>query len=46
MKTDDQLWYEISENLNELARRDKVDYRVRASKDSVKEKLKVLGVIE
>ena len=46
IKTDEQLWYEISENLSELARRDKVDYRVRASKDSVKEKLKVLGVIE
>ena len=46
MKTDDQLWYEISENLSELARRDKVDYRVRASKDSVKKKLKVLGIIE
>ena len=46
MKTDEQLWYEISENLSELARRDKVDYRVRASKDSVKKKLKVLGIIE
>ena len=39
MKTDEQLWYEISENLTELSRRDQVDYRVRATRDSVKEKL-------
>ena len=39
MKTDEQLWYEISENLSELSRRDKVDYRVRATRDSVKQKL-------
>ena len=34
-KTDEQLWYEISENLSELSRRDAVQYRVRASKESV-----------
>ena len=44
MKTDEQLWYEISENLTELSRRDKVNYRVRASKESVIEKLKALGL--
>ena len=44
MKTDEQLWYEISENLTELSRRDKVNYRVRASKESVIEKLKTLGL--
>ena len=41
-KTDEQLWYEISENLSELSRRDAVDYRVRASKESVLEKLRQL----
>ena len=43
-KTDEQLWYEISENLSELSRRDAVQYRVRASKESVIEKLKTLGL--
>ena len=41
-KTDEQLWYEISENLTELGKRDAVQYRVRASKESVLEKLKGL----
>ena len=45
MKTDEQLWYEISENLSELSRRDKVDYRVRATRDSVKEKLQKLNLL-
>ena len=45
MKTDEQLWFEISENLDELSRRDKVNYRVRASKESVQEKLRSLGLI-
>ena len=45
MNTDEQLWYEISENLTELARRDMVDYRVRATRDSVKEKLKDLNLL-
>ena len=45
MKTDEQLWYEISENLNELSRRDKVDYRVRATRDSVKQKLQELNLL-
>ena len=44
-KTDEQLWYEISENLNELSRRDKVDYRVRATRDSVKQKLEELNLL-
>ena len=41
-KTDEQLWYEISENLTELSRRDAVQYRVRASKESVLAKFKEL----
>ena len=41
-KTDEQVWYEISENLSELSRRDAVQYRVRASKESVLEKLTAL----
>ena len=45
MKTDEQLWFEISENLDELSRRDKVNYRVRASKESVQEKLRALGLV-
>ena len=45
MKTDEQLWYEISENLDELSRREKVKYRVQASPESVKEKLKSLNLL-
>ena len=45
MKTDEQLWYEISENLTELSRRDAVDYRVRATRDSVKKKLEELDLL-
>ena len=45
-KTDEQLWYEISENLSELSSREKVQYRVRASKESVVEKLKTLGLFK
>ena len=45
MKTDEQLWYEISENLSELSRRDEVDYRVRATRDSVKKKLEELNLL-
>ena len=41
-KTDEQLWYEISENLSELSRRDIVKYQVRASKESVLAKLEEL----
>ena len=44
-KTDEQLWYEISENLSELSRRDKGDYRVRATRDSVKKKLQELDLL-
>ena len=44
-KTDEQLWYEISENLSELSRRDEVDYRVRATRDSVKKKLEELDLL-
>ena len=41
-KTDEQLWYEISENLTELGKRDSVQYQVRASKESVLAKLEEL----
>ena len=45
MKTDEQLWYEISENLDELSRREKVNFRVRATPESVKEKLQLLNLL-
>ena len=45
LKTDEQLWYEISEHLTELKKRDDVDYRVSATRDSVKEKLKNLNLL-
>ena len=45
MKTDEQLWYEISENLTELSRRDEVKNRVRATRDSVKQKLEQLNLL-
>lgn len=45
LKTNDQLWYEISENLDELSRREKVKYRVRVTPESVKEKLKSLNLL-
>ena len=43
-KTDEQLWYEIAENLDELSRRDEVNYKATATRDSVKRKLKTLGL--
>ncbi len=45
MKTDEQLWFEISENLMELERRDTVKFQVRATPESVKEKLKSLNIL-
>ncbi len=45
-KTDEQLWYEISENLSELSRRDEVNYRVRATRESVRQKLASLGLFD
>tara|TARA_R100000008_G_C3423179_1_gene85895 strand:+ start:324 stop:494 length:171 start_codon:yes stop_codon:yes gene_type:complete len=44
-KTDEQLWYEIAENLDELSRRDKVNYRATATRDSVKKKLQFLDLL-
>ena len=44
MKTDEQLWYEISENLTEFSKRDEVNYKVGATKETVKEKLVQLGL--
>ena len=40
--TDEQLWFQIAENLTELSRRDNVKYRVRPTRDSVIKKLKNL----
>jgi len=45
LKTDEQLWYEIAENLTELKNRDSVEYRVTASRDSVKKKLEELDLL-
>mgnify|MGYP001308963196 CR=1 FL=1 len=42
-KTDSQLWYEISENLSELSRRQAVNVKVTADANSVKDKLEKLG---
>ena len=42
-KTDDQLWYEISENLSELSRRQAVDVKITANAEMVEDKLKKLG---
>ena len=44
-KTDEQLWYEIAENLDELYRIDKVHYRATATRDSVKKKLQFLDLL-
>ena len=45
MKTDDQLWYEISENLSELSRIEKVQFKVSADQETVKKKLKELNLL-
>ena len=45
MKTDEQLWYEVSENLSELSRRDKFKFKVTATPESLKDKLKKLAVL-
>ena len=42
--TNEELWDLQAEILTELSRRDDVQYRVRASKESVIEKLKTLGL--
>ena len=44
-KTDEQLWYEIAENLDELSRRDEVNYKATATRDSVKKKLQFLDLL-
>ena len=40
VKDYDTLWNEVSENLTELSRIDKVKYYVRATEDSISEKIK------
>ena len=42
-KTDSQLWYEISENLSELSRRQAVNVKITANAEMVEDKLKKLG---
>jgi len=42
-KTDEQLWYEISENLSELSRRQAVNVKITANAEMVEDKLKKLG---
>ncbi len=42
--TDDELWNLTSELLTELSKRHKVEYRVKASGESVINKLNTLGV--
>ena len=41
----EKLWDLSAEILTELSRRDKVDYRVRATRDSVKKKLQELNLL-
>ena len=43
--TDEQLWFQIAENLTELSRRDNVQYRVRPTRASVIKKLKNLDLL-
>ena len=43
--TDEQLWFQIAENLTELSRRDNLEYRVRPTRDSVKKKLEELDLL-
>ena len=40
VKDYDTLWNEVSENLTELSRIDKVKYYVRATEDSIEAKIK------
>tara|TARA_E500000331_G_scaffold131444_1_gene128599 strand:- start:4926 stop:5105 length:180 start_codon:yes stop_codon:yes gene_type:complete len=44
-KTNEDLWDLQAAILTELSRRDDVQYRVRASKESLDEKFRELGVI-
>ena len=44
-KTNEDLWDLQAAILTELSRRDDVQYRVRASKESLDEKFKEIGVI-
>ena len=41
-KNDEDLWYLTSELLTELSKRDKVQYMIRATDESVEQKLKSL----
>tara|TARA_Y100001938_G_scaffold138307_1_gene203582 strand:+ start:85 stop:264 length:180 start_codon:yes stop_codon:yes gene_type:complete len=44
-KTNEDLWDLQAAILTELSRRDDVEYRVRASKESLNEKFKEIGII-
>ena len=41
-KNNEDLWYQISENLTELSRRDGIKYRVNVTSDSLARKLEKL----
>ena len=45
LKTD-ELWDHASEILTELSRRDNVEYRIKATKDSVNKKLCSLDLLD
>ena len=44
-KTNEDLWDLQAAILTELSRRDDVEYRVRASKESLNEKFREIGII-
>jgi hypothetical protein len=43
VKDDNTLWMEVAQNLSELSHRDKVQYRVAATPESVQKKLDYLN---
>ena len=43
--SDEQLWFQVAENLTELSRRDNVKYQVRPTRDSVRKKLEKLNLL-
>mgnify|MGYP001294228386 FL=1 len=42
IKDDEDLWYLAAEVLTELSKRDKVQYRIRATDESIEQKLQSL----
>tara|TARA_Y100001938_G_C8051366_1_gene411927 strand:- start:910 stop:1083 length:174 start_codon:yes stop_codon:yes gene_type:complete len=43
VKTNEELWYLSAEILTELSQRDNVDYRVKATEESLKNKMEALN---